>query len=227
LKDCWCIPPQQNGAFVAAKEDVLAVYERPYDEACPVVCMDEKPYQLLDHVREPLPAKPGHTEKVDTEYQRNGTCSIFMVTEPLAGWRHTEALPRRTKEDWAKQIKWLLDTRYPAAPKVVLVMDNLNTHALSSLYETFPSAEAFRLAQKRELHFTPKHGSWLDIAELELSALAAQCLGDRRIGDIDALNTELSAWHTRRNRKQKGVDWQVTAADARAKLKRLYPQIIE
>jgi hypothetical protein len=208
-------------------EDVLAVYARPYDEACPVVCMDEKPYQLLDHVREPLPVKPGHTEKVDNEYRRNGTCSIFMVAEPPAGWRHTEALLRRTKQDWAKQIKWLLDTQYPAAQKVILVMDNLNTHAISSLYETFPPAEAFRLAQKLELHFTPKHGSWLDIAELELSALAAPCLGDRRVGDIAALNTELSAWHTQRNRKQKGVDWQFTATDARTKLKRLYPQIIE
>jgi hypothetical protein len=208
-------------------EDVLAVYARPYDERRPVVCMDEKPYQLLDHAREPLPGKPGHPEKVDTEYRRNGTCSIFMFTEPLAGWRHAEALSRRTKQDWAHQIKWLLDVRYPDAEKVVLVMDNLNTHALSSLYETFPSAEAFRLAQKLEPHFTPKHGSWLDIAEVELSALAAQCLGARRIGDIDTLNAELSAGDTQRNRKQKGVDWQFTTVDARIKLKRLYPQIIE
>jgi hypothetical protein len=189
--------------------------------------MDEKPYQLLEDVREPLPVKPGHAEKVDNEYRRMGTCSIFMFTEPLSGWRHTEALPRRTKKDWAHKIQWLIDTRYPAAEKVVLVMDNLNTHTISSLYETFPPAEAFRLAGKLEIHFTPRHGSWLDIAEVELSALAAQCLGTRRIGDIAALNVKLSAWHTWRNQKQKGVDWQFTAADARIKLKRLYPQIIE
>jgi hypothetical protein len=208
-------------------EDVLAVYARPYDERCPVVCMDEKPYQLLDHALVPLLVKPGHTEKVDNEYRRNGTCSIFMFTEPLAGWRHVEALSRRTKQDWEHQIKWLLDTRYPETEKVVLVMDNLNTYALSSLYETFPPVETFRLAQKLEPHFTPKHGSRLDIAEVELSALAAQCLGVRRIGDIDTLNAELSVWDTQRNRKQKGVDWHFTTADARIKLKRLYPHIIE
>jgi hypothetical protein len=208
-------------------EDVLAVYSRPYNEQYPVVCMDEKPYQLLEHVREPLPVKPGHTEKVDNEYRRNGTCSIFMFTEPLSGWRHTEALAQRTKKDWARKIQWLLDTQYPAAKKVVLVMDNLNTHTPSSLYETFTPDEAFRLARKLEIHFTPKHGSWLDIAEVELSALAAQCLGSRRIGNIQTLNVELSAWHTQRNKKQKGVDWQFTTADARIKLKRLYPEIIE
>jgi hypothetical protein len=207
-------------------EEVLEVYARPYNEMRPVVCMDEKPYQLLEDVREPLPLKPGHPEKVDSEYQRNGTCSIFVFTEPLGGWRHVEALPQRTKKDWARKIQWLLDTEYPAAEKVVLVMDNLNTHALSSLYETFPPEEAFRLARKLEIHFTPKHGSWLDIAELELSALAAQCLGTRRISDIETLNAELSAWHTCRNQKQMGVDWQFTAADARTKLKRLYPEII-
>lgn len=211
---------------MAAMEDVLATYARPYNENNPVVCMDEKPYQLLDHVREPLPVKPGHTEKIDNEYQRNGTCSIFIFTEPLAGWRHAEALPRRTKADWAAKIKWLVDEQYPLAEKVVLVMDNLNTHAISSLYETFSPEEAFRLAQKLELHFTPKHGSWLNIAELELSALSIQCLGARRIPCIDALNSELSAWHIQRNSKQKGVDWHFTAADARIKLKRLYPEIV-
>jgi hypothetical protein len=188
--------------------------------------MDEKPYQLLEEVREPLPVKPGHTEKVDNEYRRNGTCSIFMFTEPLGGWRHAEALPHRTKKDWARKIQWLLDTQYPQAQKVVLVMDNLNTHTISSLYEAFPPEQAFRLAQKLELHFTPKHGSWLDIAEIELSALAAQCLGARRIGDIQTLNGELSAWHSQRNRKQKSVDWQFTTTDARTKLKRFYPEII-
>lgn len=207
-------------------EDVLAIYARPYSEFSPVICMDEKPYQLLDHVREPLPAKPGHTEKVDNEYQRNGTCSIFIFTEPLSGWRHAEASPRRTKVDWAGKIKWLVDEQYPLAEKIVLVMDNLNTHAISSLYETFRPEEAFRLAQKLEIHFTPKHGSWLNIAEIELSSLSKQCLGARRIPTIDALNFELSAWYMHRNSRQNGVDWQFTAADARIKLKRLYPEII-
>ena len=192
-----------------------------------MVCIDEKPYQLLEDVRKPLPLQPGHTEKVDNEYRRNGTCSIFMFAEPLSGWRHVEALPRRTKKDWARKIQWLVDTRYPAVKKIVLVMDNLNTHAISSLYETFSPEEAFRLARKPELHFTSKQGSWPDIAEIELSALAARCLGVRRIGDRQTLNAELSAWHTWRNQRQKGVDRQFTAADARIKLKRLYPEIIE
>jgi hypothetical protein len=207
-------------------EDVLAIYAHPYDEQKPVVCMDEKPYQLLDHAREPLPMQPGSTEKVDNEYIRNGTCSIFIFTEPLAGWREAEALPHRTKVDWAHKVKWLLDEQYPDAEKVVLVMDNLNTHTISSLYEAFLPNEAFRLAQRLEIHFTPKHGSWLNIAECELSSLAAQCLGNRRIADIDILNAELVSWHSRRNHKQKGVDWQFTTEDARIKLKRLYPVIL-
>ena len=207
-------------------EDVLEVYARPYDSSKPVVCMDEKPYQKLDHTREPLPMRPESIEKVDSEYVRNGTCSIFIFNEPLAGWREAEALPQRTKVDWAHKIKWLLDEQYPDADKVVLVEDNLNTHSLSSLYEAFPPEEAFRLAQRLEMHFTPKHGSWLNMAECELSALAAQCLGDRRIADIDTLNAELAAWHTRRNQTQKGIDWQFTTDDARVKLRRLYPKII-
>jgi len=206
-------------------EDVLAVYARPQNGYNPVVCMDEKPYQLLGHVREPLPTKPGHTEKIDNEYQRNGTCSIFIFTEPLVGWRHAEALPRRTKADWAGKIRWLIDEQYPLAEKIVLIMDNLNTHTISSLYETFSPGEAFRLAQKLEIHFTPKHGSWLNIAEIELSSLANQCLGSCRIPTIDALNSELTAWHTHRNSTQKGVNWHFTATDARIKLKRLYPEI--
>jgi len=201
----------------------LAVYARPYDPDYPVVCMDEKPYQLLDHKREPLPMRPGSTEKIDNEYQRNGTCSIFMFTEPLAGWRHAEALPRRTKKDWANQVKWVLDEQFPAAKKVVLVQDNLNTHTTSSLYETFPPDEAFRLAQRLEMHFTPKHGSWLNIAEIELSALSKQCLEHRRISSIELLSLELAAWLSDRNIAQKGVDWHFTTDDARLKLKRLYP----
>ena len=211
---------------MAAMEDVLAVYAKPYNESNPVVCMDEKPYQLLDHVREPLPVKPGQIEKVDNEYQRNGTCSIFIFTEPLAGWRHVEALPRRTKADWAGKIKWLVDEQYPLAEKIVLIMDNLNTHTISSLYEAFRPEEAFRLAQRLDIHYTPKHGSWLNIAEIELSSLAKQCLCARRIPTIDRLNFELSAWYTNRNAKQKGVNWHFAATDARIKLKRLYPDIM-
>jgi len=207
-------------------EDVLSVYARPYNQQKPVVCMDEKPYQLLDNVREPLPAQAGFTEKIDNEYKRNGTCSIFIFTEPLAGWREAEALLRRTKLDWAHKVKWLLDEQYPDVEKVVLVMDNLNTHTISSLYEAFPPAEAFRLVQRLELHFTPKHGSWLNIAECELSALATQCLGSKRIAMIETLNEELRAWYIRRNNTQKGVDWQFTTEDARIKLKRLYPIIL-
>ena len=207
-------------------EDVLEVYARPYDPQRPVVCMDEKPYQLLDDVRDPLPMRPGDTEKIDNEYVRNGTCSIFIFTEPLAGWRDAEALPRRTKQDWAHKVQWLLDNQYPETEKVVLVMDNLNTHNISSFYEAFPPEEAFRLAQRLEIHHTPKHGSWLNIAECELSSLAAQCLGSRRMADVEPLNLELKAWNTRRNQTQKGVDWQFTTTDARIKLKRLYPVII-
>ena len=204
---------------------MLAVYARTYNPNNPVVCMDEKPYQLLDDSREPLPIKPKHTEKVDYEYVRQGTCSIFLFTEPLAGWRHTTAQPQRTKKDWAGQIKWLLDEQYPHTEKVTLVNDNLNTHTISSLYEAFSPEEAFRLAQRLEIHYTPKHGSWLNIAEIELSALAVQCLGKRRIPTIEGLNQNLLAWRLRRNERQKGVDWQFTAADARTKLKRLYPII--
>ena len=204
-------------------EDVLEVYARPYNPARPVVCMDEKPFQLLDEVREPIPPKPGKVHKIDNEYIRQGTCSIFLFTEPLAGWRYAEAFAHRTKKDWAHRVQWVLDNQYPDAEKVVLVMDNLNTHVISSLYETFPPEEAFRLAQRLEIHYTPKHGSWLDMAEIELSALAIQYLGNRRIPSIDLLNKELAAWETKRNATQKGVDWHFTTEDARIKLKKLYP----
>jgi hypothetical protein len=226
LKTCWCIPPHQNSAFVAAMEDVLAVYARPYDKNRPVVCMDEKPYQLLDSCRKSIPMKHGMPEREDYEYIRLGACSIFIFTEPLAGWRYAQAFEQRTKKDWAHRIQWLLNEQYPEAEKVVLVMDNLNTHTISSLYETFPPEEAFRLAGRLEMHYTPKHGSWLNIAEIELSAMAAQCLGQRRISELLTMNDELAAWHTQRNHSQKGVDWQFTTKDARVKLKRLYPLIV-
>ena len=226
MKTSWCIPPEQNSAFVAAMEDVLSVYVRPYDKNRPVICMDEKPYQLLSHICDPLPMESGKPIREDFEYLRNGTCSIFIFTEPLAGWRYSEAFSRRTKIDWANRIQWLLNEQYPKAEKVVLVMDNLNTHTISSLYEAFPPEEAFCLARRLEIHYTPRHGSWLNIAEIELSAMAAQCLGQRRIPDLSTMNSELAAWHTQRNRKQKSVDWQFTTSDARIKLKRFYPLIV-
>jgi hypothetical protein len=203
-------------------EDVLAVYHRPRDPTRPVVCMDEKPFQLLDHVREPIPAAPGRDEREDNEYVRCGTCSIFCWVEPLTGWRHIDAQHRRTKIDWAHQVKRLLTVDYPDAEKVVLVMDNLNTHRIGSLYEAFAPSEAFALAQRLEIHHTPKHGSWLNIAEIELSALTRQCL-NRRIGNIDTLNTELAAWQTATNTQRRQVDWQFTTDDARVKLRHLYP----
>ncbi len=221
----WCIPPHQNAEFVAKMEDVLQVYARPYDPQRPVICMDEKPYQLLDEQIMPIPmSETNHVKKEDCEYERKGTCSIFMFTEPLGMWREAHALPRRTCEDWAAQMKWLIDEQYPEVEKIVLVMDNLNTHGAASFYKTFPPEEALRLSEKLEIHYTPKHGSWLDIAEIELSALTVQCL-DRRIHSLDALNRELSAWHRDRNASQKGVDWQFTTDDARIKLKHLYPKL--
>jgi DDE superfamily endonuclease len=203
-------------------EDVLAVYARPHDPRRPVVCMDEKPYQLLGQVREPIPAEPGHDRKEDSEYVRNGTCSIFVWVEPLRGWRRVDAQPRRTKIDWAHQVDHLLTHEHPDAETVVLVMDNLNTHTVGSLYEAFHPDKAFALAQRLEIHHTPRHGSWLNIAEIELSALTRQCL-DRRIADIDTLNTELAAWQHATNADQRQVQWQFTTADARIKLRHLYP----
>ena len=204
-------------------EDVLAVYSRPFDPAVPVVCMDEKPYQLLDHARDPVAATPGNDLKIDSEYVRCGTCSIFVWVEPLAGHRRVTAREHRTRLDWATEIDQLLNHDYPDAEKVVLVMDNLNTHSIGSLYEAFEPAKAFTLAQRLEIHHTPQHGSWLNIAEIELSALTRQCL-DRRIADLDTLNTELTAWQNTVNANQRQVNWQFTTKDARTKLKHLYPE---
>lgn len=204
-------------------EDVLALYQKQYCRPYPVVCMDEKPYQLLAETRDPIPMKPGSPERQDGEYVRNGTCSIFVFTEPLAGWRHVAVCERRTRIDWANQVRELLEVHYPKAQKVRLVMDNLNTHTMASLYEAFTPDVARSLAKRLEIHYTPKHGSWLNIAEIELSVMSKQCL-ERRISSIDSLRLELAVWETTRNRSQKGVDWQFTTADARTKLKRLYPQ---
>lgn len=207
---------------MANMEDVLAVYERPYDEQCPVVCMDEKPYQLLDETRQPIPMKRGDIRHEDSEYIRHGTCSIFIFTEPLRGFRRVVVSERRTRVDWAEQVRILLEEDYPSVPEICLVMDNLNTHTIASLYAAFPAEKAFKLAQRLEIHYTPKHGSWLNIAEIELSVMERQCLG-RRIPEIDLLRRELSAWSTSRNGATCSVNWQFITADARIRLKRLYP----
>lgn len=204
-------------------EDVLDVYQKPYDPDVPVVCMDEKPYQLHGEVREPLPVMPCKTMKTDSEYVRRGTCSIFMFVEPLAGYRHACALERRTKVDFAHQVKALLEERYSTHEKIILVMDNLNTHNISSLYEAFDPETARSLARRLDIHYTPKHGSWLNIAEIELSAMTTQCLGPR-IPSLPELNDKLTAWSTLRNANHNKVNWHFTADDARVKLLSLYPK---
>lgn len=205
-------------------EDVLEVYHLPYDPQWPQVCMDEQPIQLIKETRTPIPAGPGKPEQYDYEYERSGTANIFMFVEPLGGWRHVNVTAHRTSVDWAHQIRELVDVHYPEAEGIRLVMDNLNTHTVASLYEAFPAQEARRLAQKLEIHYTPKHGSWLNIAEIELSAMTRQCL-NRRIPDRATLTSEVAAWEQERNGRQKGVDWRFTTKNARIKLKRLYPQI--
>ena len=205
-------------------EDVLDVYERPYNPKEPVVCMDEKPLQLLGEVREPLPMKPGETAIIDSEYIRNGTCSIFAFIEPLAGKHHVSVREHRTATDWAEEIKYLCDVMYPDADKIILVMDNLNTHKVASLYKKYRPEEAFRLRKRLEIHYTPKHGSWLDIAEIELNVMTKQCLS-RRIESIDKLKSELSAWEAERNANQAKVNWQFTNDKARIKLVSLYPKL--
>ena len=203
-------------------EDVLGVYTRPYDARFPQVCLDEAGKQLLRDARAPLPAAPGRPERVDYEYERGGVVNLFLCCEPLRGRRWVTATERRTKADWAAQIKELVDVRYPEAERIVLVLDNLNTHTPAALYEAFPPAEAKRLADKLELHYTPKHGSWLNVAEIELSVLSRQCL-DRRLPDVATLQAEVAAWEARRNAAGGAVDWRFTTAAARIKLKRLYP----
>ena len=205
-------------------EDVLEVYHLPYDSDYPMVCMDESSKQLIGEVREPIEGKPGCVKKVDDEYVRYGVVEIFMEVEPLAGKRHVAVTERRTRKDWAEQIQQMLDERYPDARKIRLVMDNLNTHSVASLYEAFSPKEARRLAERLEIHYTPKHGSWLNMAEIELSVLKGQCL-DRRIADMATMRTEVAAWEADRNNSAKKIDWQFTTADARIKLKRLYPKL--
>ena len=221
----WCIPPEQNADFVAKMEDVLDVYTLPYDNNCPVICLDEKPYQLLNECREPIVMRQAKPLRVDNEYKRMGTCSIFVMCEPLKGWHHAIARERRTSVDFAHEIDWLLtESQYKNAPKIKLVMDNLNTHVIGSLYKAFLAPKARALAKRLEIHYTPKHGSWLNIAEVSISILSKQCI-DRRIPDIHILNQEIAAWEDDYNAKRNAVDWHFNTEDARIKLKRLYPLI--
>jgi hypothetical protein len=211
-----------SSAFVAAMEDVLDLYAEPYDPRRPVVGFDERPLQLVAETRTPLPVQPGRPRRFDYEYRRNGTCNLFTTVEPLAGWRHVEVTERRTAIDVAHQLKWLVDEVYPDAEVIRVVLDNLNVHATSSLYAAFPAPEARRLAKQLEFHYTPKHGSWLNVAECELAVLASQCLG-RRLPTIDVARREIAAWESQRNFERPTVAWHFTTAQARRKLKHLYP----
>lgn len=220
----WCIPPESDAEFVCAMENVLAVYKRPLDASRPVVCFDEKSKQLIGEIAAPIPAVPGRVEAHDYEYVRNGTANLFMFVEPLRGWRHVNVTRRRTKIDFAHQMKELVEVHYPRAAKITLVMDNLNTHKMSCLYEAFPPEVARRIIEKIEVVHTPRHGSWLNMAECELSVLEKQCIGER-IGDERTLRDRVRIWDTDRNNRSKTIDWQFQTADARIKLRRLYPQI--
>ncbi len=224
MKEQWCIPPDANAEFVWQLEDVLGVYQRPHDLLRPVVCLDETSRQLLAEPRPPRPPAPGYPARHDPEYVRGGVVNLFLVCEPLRGWRQVRVSDQRTRLDWAATVKELIDVHYPTAETIVLVMDQLNTHSPASLYEAFPPAEAKRLAAKLEIHATPKHGSWLNMAELELSALQRQCLA-RRLSDRATLEREVAAWVAARNAAEVSIDWHFTTADARIKLKRLYPAV--
>ncbi len=218
------IPPDANAAFVAAMEDVLETYQKPRDPDRPLVCLDETSKQLVAETRKPIPAKPGQPARHDYEYERNGVANLFMIFAPLEGVRHVEVTDRHTAVDYAQILKYVSDTMFPDRAKIVLVQDNLNTHTRASLYEAYLPDEALRLANRFEWHYTPKHGSWLDMAESELAVLTNQCL-DRRIPDKASLEKEVAAWQAYRNKHHAKADWQFTTKDARVKLKRLYPQM--
>ena len=224
LKEQYVIPLDTNAAFVAAMEDVLEVYHRPHDPDRPVIRLDETSRQLIAETRVPIPAKPGHPIRYDYEYERNGTANLLMMFAPLEGWRHVEVTDRHTAVDYAQVRKDLSDTHFLNIAQIVLVQDNLNTHKPASLYEAFPAAEARRLVERFEWHYTPKHGSWLDMAESELGVLSSQCL-DRRIPDKQTLTEEVATWEDDRKEHYAKADWQFTAADARIKLKMLYPSL--
>ena len=224
LKECWCIPPQGNAEFVCAMEDVLEVYQRQFGDNEVLVCLDETSKQQVKETRLPRPPRPGLAVAYDYEYERNGVSNLFMLFAPLEGWRRAGVTDRRTKVDWAHQVKKLVDEDHPDKDRIVLVMDNLNTHHPASLYEAFEPMEARRIAERLEIHHTPKHGSWLNMAEIEIGVLARQCL-DRRIPDQEVLRREVDAWQDQRNRDMVRVDWRFTTDDARIKLKSLYPAI--
>lgn len=221
----WVIPPECDTEFVASMEDVLETYEKPYDPAHPVICMDEQPVQLIRDVKAPVDETIEHAQRVDYEYERAGVANIFMFTEPLAGWREAFARPTKTKVDWALLMAELLEGRYATCEKVTLVCDNLNTHTRGAFYEVFEPAKARALVKRIEWCYTPKHGSWLNIAENELSSITRQCVGGRRLGSIEELAREIAAWSSDVNTKQRGVDWQMKIDDARCKLKSVYPKI--
>lgn len=221
----WVIPPTSDAEFVADMEAVLDTYAKPYNQDCPVICMDEQPVQLLRETRTPIPATAKHGRRVDYEYERAGTASIFMFTEPLAGWREVSVRPRRTKADWATEIARLLEGRYAHCEQVILLCDQLNTHTKGAFYEVFEPQRARQIVRRIEFCHTPKHGSWLNIAENELSSLTRQCVSGRRFGDIETLRDETVAWSTDVNKTQRGVDWQMKIDDARCKLTSVYPKI--
>jgi hypothetical protein len=221
----WVIPPEANGEFVACMEDVLDIYSLPYDPNVPVLCMDEQPVQLVQEVRVPIAATKNHPKRVDYEYKRAGVASIFMFAEPLAQWRQVSVRPQKTKIDWAIEMAKLLEGRYAACKKVIVVCDNLNTHTKGAFYEAFEPERARQLVRRIEFHYTPKHGSWLNMAENELSSMTRQCVAGRRIGSIEELAKETTAWHEDVNHNQRGIEWQMKVDDARIKLTSIYPKI--
>lgn len=221
----WVIPPEANAEFAAHMEDVLDVYSRPYDAQVPVLCMDEQPVQLVQETREPIAATAKHPKRVDYEYKRAGVANVFMFAEPLACWRQVSIRTFKTKVDWALEMGALLEGRYADCLKVILVCDNLNTHTMGAFYEAFEPSRARALVSRVEFHYTPKHGSWLNIAENELSCLTSQCVSGRRIGSEEELRAETSAWSNDINSCQRGVDWQMKIDDARTKLQSIYPKI--
>lgn len=221
----WVIPPEADAEFVACMEEVLDTYQKPYDASHPVVCMDEQPVQLTKETRPTIAATKDHPQRVDYEYERAGTACIFMFNEPLAGWRSATARPQRKKPDWAQEVAELLDGRYADCEQITLVCDNLNTHTKGAFYETFPAPIARAYVKRINFCHTPKHGSWLNIAECELSSMTRQSLKDKRIGDLEELRTQIANWADDVNTKQRGVDWQMQIDDARIKLKSVYPKI--
>jgi DDE superfamily endonuclease len=224
LKEYWAIPPEHNAEFVAAMEDVLTVYQRPLDSARPVICMDETSKQLIGETRVSLPVAPGQPQREDYEYERHGVANLFLFCEPLAGWREIQVTERRTRIDWAVAMRELSDQHYPTAERITVVLDNLNTHGPASFYEAFTPEEARRLTERFEFHYTPKHGRWLNRAEIECSVLSRQCR-DQRLGEAETLRNKVRAWTQQRNAASKNIDWQFTTAEARIHLERLYPVI--